>query len=104
MTKQFTFDELPEVMEIELELDYSYYHLPAKLSGPPELCYPEEEESEITLPKAWEQIVVAKYLAAARLAIKEIENRAQVMEVDGTCREWAEEEKRDLTAFIRRTK
>ena len=96
MTKTFAFEELPEVMELELELDFTYHHDPGRYSGPPENCYPEEEEAEITLPKGFEQIVVAKYLAAARLAIKEIENRAQVMEVDGTCREWAEEAKRDF--------
>jgi len=93
--KAFTFDDLPTVDEIELELDFTYYHLPAKLSGPPESCYPEEEEAEITLPKGFEQIVIAKYMAAARLAIKGIEDKCREMEVDGTVREWAEEERRD---------
>lgn len=95
MAKQFVFDDLPEVTEIELELDFSYYHLPAQLSGPPESCHPEEEEAEITLPKGFEQIVLDKYLAAARLAIKQIEDKCEEMEVDGTVREWVAEEKKD---------
>lgn len=94
-TKNYTFDDenLPTVGDITLELEYTYSYDAGRYSGPPEACYPAEEECEIDLPKGWEDVVMQSYINAARLAIKKIENDLlQDLIFDNAPREWAEEE------------
>ena len=93
MVKTWTFEdeELPTVGNIELELDYSYSYDAGRYSGPPEDCWPSEEESEINLPAGYEDVIIAAYMKAARAAIKEIDAKVEEMNSDNNAREWAEE-------------
>ena len=90
-TKTWLFEELPVVDDIELELDYSYSYDAGRYSGPPEDCYPAEEDSEINLPAGYEGVIMAACMKAARAAIKAIEARVEEMNDDGLPREWEEE-------------
>lgn len=98
MKKEWTFEDLPMPSDITLGLDYTYYHNPGRLYGPPEFCYPPETECEITLPKGWEDAVIQTYIQAARKAIKEIEAQVKEMIEDELPKEWAEEDYYDMAA------
>ena len=88
MIKQYTFEELPQVDDITIDLLVCYYYRPAKLDGLPEDCYPEEEEIDIAPESGYEQAIMSAYTAAARLAIKQIDD--QIAEIDAaTVRKWA---------------
>ena len=92
MIKQHTFEELPQVDDITIDLIVCYYYSPAKLDALPEDCYPEEEEIDIEPEKGYEQAIMSAYVAAARLAIKQIDD--QIAVIDGTTvREWVEDAK-----------
>ena len=92
MIKQYTFEELPQVDDITIDLIVYYYYSPAKLDALPEDCYPEEEEIDITPEEGYEQAIMSAYVAAARLAIKQVDD--QLAEIDATTvREWVEEAK-----------
>lgn len=92
-TKQYLFDELPEV-SLTLDLEYTYYHLPAKTNCRNDDAHPEEEESSITLPHGWEDEVMSAYIQAARYAIRKIElDLIPDMEFHNMPRRWAEEER-----------
>ena len=94
MIKQYTFEELPQVDDITIDLVVCYYYSPAKLDGLPEDCYPEEEEIDITPESGYEQAIMSAYVDAARLAIKQIDD--QIAEIDGaTVREWVEDARND---------
>ena len=94
-TKTWLFEELPVVDDIELDLDYSYSYDAGRYSGPPEDCYPAEEESEINLPAGYEDVIIAAYMKAARAAIKAVDAKVEEMNDDGLPREWEEEAARD---------
>lgn len=91
--KEHTFEDLP-APDITLELYYNYSYTPGRYFGLPENCYPEEEESELSLPDGWEEQVISAYMTAAREAMKQIEQKVIEMRDDGLPREWAEQEKR----------
>lgn len=84
-----SFYPLPEVAEIELELEYDYYHQPAKLDGPPERCHPEDEEVEINLPDDYKERVRAAYAKEAEVAIGMIEAQVQQLLADNAPAQWA---------------
>ena len=92
MNKAWTFEDLP-APAIELELQYTYSYDPGRISGPPEDCYPPEEECEVCLPAGYKQIIRDEYLKAAELAIAEIERQVEMLEDSDSPREWAEEER-----------
>ena len=83
------FWPLPEVEEIELELEYDYYHQPAKTYGLPENCYPAEEECEINLPKDYKEQIRVAYLREAETAITMIEAQVQGLLADNAPAQWA---------------
>ena len=83
------FFPLPEVEEIELELEYDYYHQPAKLDGPPERCHPEDEEVEINLPDDYKEQIRAAYARDAEVAIGMIEAQVQGLLADNAPAQWA---------------
>lgn len=84
------FEELPSP-DVELDLEYSYFFDPGRISGPPGDCYPPDEECEIKMPDGWEKRVMLAYIRAAQESIKEIEARVQLMASDKKPAEWAEE-------------
>lgn len=92
MIKKWTFEseELPGA-DVTLDLDCSYSFDAGKCDGPPERCYPPSEESEITLPKGWEEKVLASYAAAAVEAILAIEQKVRDMQSNNIARIWMEE-------------
>jgi hypothetical protein len=94
MIKQWTFEDLP-APDIDLDLTYSYYYDPGKTSGPIDMCWPPEEDSELELPTNFEQTVKDAYAKAALDAIAMIEDRVEEMLDDNKPREWAEEERDD---------
>ncbi len=83
------FYPLPEVEGIELELEYGYSFTPAKTSGPPERCYPEEEECEVELPADYREQVRASYAREAEVAITMIEAQVQRLLADNAPAQWA---------------
>lgn len=40
--------ELPSGIEVTLEVEYEAFYIPAKTYGPPEDCYPEDGELQLT--------------------------------------------------------
>ena len=94
MIKQYTFEELPQVDDITLDLVVCYHYSPAKLDALPEDCYPEEEEIDVTPEDGYEQVIMSAYVAAARLAIKQVDD--QIAAIDGaTVREWVDDARND---------
>lgn len=91
MKKLYTFDDLPEVGEIELELDYDYTFIPGYMDGLPENCYPAEEECEIRLVDGWEQHIMNCYIAAAQQAIKVMSSKIADLEFINAPRQWVKE-------------
>ena len=83
------FFSLPEVEEIELELEYNYSFLPAKTSGLPEDCHPEEEDCEIILPADYREQIRAAYAKEAETAIGMIEAQVQQLLADNAPAQWA---------------
>ena len=83
------FYPLPEVEEIELELEYGYYHQPAKIDAPPENCHPEEEECEVELPADYKEQIRAAYAKEAEVAIGMIEAQVQQLLADNAPAQWA---------------
>jgi len=89
--KEFTFENLPEVYEITLDVLATYYHLDAKTDGLPENCYPDETEVEVELDKGYKDIIMAAYTKAALAAIEQIEK--ETLEFDeATVKEWIDEQ------------
>ena len=86
------FYPLPEVEEIELELEYDYFHQPAKIDGLPENCRPEDEEVEINLPDDYKDQVRAAYAREAEVAIGMIEAQVQQLLADNAPAQWAEDD------------
>lgn len=86
------FFPLPEVEEIELELEYDYYRKEAKTSGPPERCYPEEEECEVNLPADYREQVRAAYAKQAEVAITMIEAQVQQLLADNAPAQWVKDD------------
>lgn len=68
------FDDLPCVDNIEIEFKCDYSFTPGRYFGPPELCYPDEEDFDVYGPDDTEiiRIVTRKYLEASQQAIKNI--------------------------------
>ena len=83
------FFPLPEVEEIELELEYDYFHQPAKIDGAPENCHPEDEEVEINLPADYREQVRAAYAREAEVAIGMIAAKVQQLLADNAPAQWA---------------
>ncbi len=96
-TKTYTFDNIPEAGEIELELTYTYQFRKGRYTGAPENCFPDEDESSIILPIDWEKLVMLKYILAGQQAIKKIESQVEDMEIDNIPRVWARESLQDNT-------
>lgn len=79
--------------EIELECGWNYSFTPGKYYGKPEDCYPESEESDVELPKDFEEqirrfaldVMVPKW-------IKMVEDEAERLRVSDAPREWAKDE------------
>lgn len=94
MKRTITFEELP-APDIELDLDYMYRFQRGKYYGPPESCYPDDEDMEITLPSGWEDTVMNAYMLAARDAMKSIESKVLDMEFDCLPRQWWAEDAAD---------
>lgn len=91
-TYTYEFKELPEVLCVELELEWSYTYHEGVLDRLPEDCYPPEEEITVTLPDDYRERILDKYIEAANEAIKDIEDRIYDMEMDGEeVREWSKE-------------
>lgn len=86
------FWPLPEVEEIELELEYDYFHQPAKIDGLPENCRPEDEEVEINLPADYREQIRAAYAREAEVAIGMIEAKVQQLLADNAPAQWAEDD------------
>ena len=93
MYHKHVFDDLPEVGEIELDLKYTYSFTPGRYDGPPESCYPDEEDMEIIPPEGYEETIIAAYMKAAREAIKAIDSKISDLEFDNMPRKWAAEER-----------
>ena len=62
------------IIEIEIEVDYSYLFTRGRTCGPPELCYPDEESYEVTYEEGWRDKVRARYAELAAEMIKKIED------------------------------
>ena len=92
--KTITFDNLPQIDEIELELDWSYRVTPGRFEGLPENCFPDDAEWEITPPADLRWAIMARYIRAAEEAITMIEGKISDMDCDAMPRKWAEEEGR----------
>lgn len=92
MTHLHNFYPLPEVEEIDLELEYDYYFRPAKTYGLPENCYPAEEDVEINLPSDYREQIMAAYAKEAETAIKMIEYQVQQLLADNAPAQWAEDD------------
>lgn len=88
--KTLHFEDLPTVGIISIDVEWSYFFDPGKLSGPPESCYPAEEEKEIEPVGSISDIVMNAYILAARRAIKQIETGIEEKRND--LPEWAREE------------
>jgi FtsZ-binding cell division protein ZapB len=91
MTKEWTFEDLPTVDSIDIGLNFDYYYDPGKFSGRPEDCYPPEEESNVSLPDGWEEIVMGAYVQAARKAIAQIQAEVEELAESNAAAEWAED-------------
>ena len=91
MQKEWTFEDLP-APDVTLDLYWHYSHTPAKTDGIPEGCWPEEEDSEICLPREFVKEVMNAYLVAARAAMRQIEDKVQDMQFDNMPKQWANEE------------
>ena len=81
--------------EIELELQWSYYHDPGVYHRRPEDCYPEETEGEVLAPVDLAARVRAFAESMIPIWIKEIESQCMDMELDDLPAEWAEADKQD---------
>jgi hypothetical protein len=92
MNKKTVAFEVDSGDEIEIKVEWSYSYQPAKLDGPPEYCYPEEEDSELVLPADLDKIITDYFVKNVLPDWKKtIENRCLVIECDGDLAEWAKE-------------
>ena len=94
MIKEHTFEaeNLPGA-DITIDLEYTYERDDGNFNGHPDTWHPPSEESKITLPVGWEDIVIQSYMKAAREAIKAIESDlVPQLEWEGKPREWYQED------------
>lgn len=92
MQRTYEFEFEVDPILVELDLDYCYYRQPAKLNGRPEDCYPEDEESEITLTGNWQDRIREAFLNEADQAIKGMQDRLCDLEFDRMPAKWAKED------------
>jgi hypothetical protein len=90
-TKLFTFTYEP-CIEIEIPLEYTYSHVPAKTDGPPDVCYEAETECEIRAPKNYPELFKTTFDLLREQAIKQFEAELQELESEHAPKLWAEEE------------
>lgn len=91
MIRKHIFEDLPQVSDVRLTLDYTYSFTPGKYDGPPERCYPDEEESDISIDGNWRQLVEHIYANAGKKAIEAIERQVQDLLFDDMPRRWLAE-------------
>lgn len=77
MRRDYTFDNFPQVEEIELEVEYTV--------GP---------DCRVTLVDGWEQQIINVYVAAAQQAIKAMPDKLMDLEFDNAPAQWAKENNR----------
>ena len=87
-TNTWTFEELPNVEAIDLELEYTYEEDGGDYYNPPSIS------TEVCIAdKDWKDLVMAKYIEAAKLAIEKIEDELATIEDDcDLLRDWAIED------------